>query len=113
MATYRLTQDHFLPGSVYAPAGSIVSDSGLAGSLPIPIGWPPNLACDPLDGPAQAAMFAAGCSSMGLADRTAMPSPNNKWVGQPVAPSVLYWTPTIGKPGWFSLGTLGSKPTSA
>jgi hypothetical protein len=97
MSTYRLLQDHFLPGGAYALAGSIVSTVDVGGTLPN--GWVSN-AVDPLDASALQAFWAAGPQITPLV--------RQQWTNVPVLGPVTYWRPVPGSTNQWQLTGLGA-----
>lgn len=109
MAQYRAICDLYLPGDRYCEAGDIVSDSGIG--VPVPVGWPPPLAVDPIDGDGLQRFFDQGPASMGTAEHGTLSVVfcGNRWTGKPVAPASHYWRSIVqdGHKVWVVNGAEG------
>jgi hypothetical protein len=95
MARYKCLTDLFLPAPDcrYAQAGDILSDSGDAGAIPIPVGWsPPTHAVDPLTSDAISNYWQVGPKGQTDASVWQATFTNSaRWSGVPVFPPSVYW----------------------
>jgi hypothetical protein len=113
MATYKLCADHVFPGSVFVPAGTIVSD--LPGGV-LPPAFPPTPYMDALDADAVTQMAAAGVQLIGSCVRMSS-VPVCRWVtdpnagpGNPYRQYVISGPLGVGQMMQQLIGTRGSYP---
>jgi hypothetical protein len=117
MARYQALCDLWLPGCQYAQAGDVLSDIPSAGTIPIPVGWIPSRACEPLDTLAAQAYWNAGPAGMADAQPNLPLFLNGaRWTGRPVTPPSCYWVRagTLNSAGFVLTGigaSLGVHPT--
>jgi len=104
VAQYRLCADHVFPGSVFVPAGTIVSD--LPGGV-LPPAFPPTPYMDALDADAVTQMAAAGVQLIGSCVRMSS-VPACRWV---IDPNVLYSPRTVVGRRVLHGKALSNKPT--
>jgi hypothetical protein len=113
VARYRLCADHVFPGSVFVPAGTIVSDEP-GGQLPPR--YQPTPYMDALDLDAVAQVAAAGVQLIGSCVRMSS-VPACRWVtdpnagpGNPYRQYVISGPLGVGLPMQQLLGTRGAYP---
>jgi hypothetical protein len=117
MATYLCQTDLFLPGAIFADAGSFLSDAipTPAGMLPIPTSYiPPAQAVSPSDADALAKVFAAGPHLDSVEGWRALGPWNyasSRFTGMSGYHPSTYWYQLSGSQGWALKGNegLGSK----
>jgi len=97
MAQYRCLADIYLPGDRYAQASDILSDA-VGAAVPIPVGWIPSLAVDPITPDAIQAFWNAGPKGQGDAEpnQWAFPHGWSRWSNVGYAPAAIYWQRVLG-----------------
>jgi hypothetical protein len=91
-AQYRCLADLYLPGCQYAQAGDIISDQPSAGTIPIPVGFIPPLAVDPLTQDAINSFWLAGPKGLNDGEPNRQTYIVSRWSGKAYSPPVIYWT---------------------
>jgi hypothetical protein len=111
MATYKLCADHVFPGSVFVPAGTIVSDE--PGGV-LPPGYEPTPYMDCQDADAVTQMAAAGVQLIGSCVRMSS-VPICRWIidpaagpGNPYRQYVISGPLGVGQPMQQLIGTRGA-----
>ena len=121
MATYTAMTDLWLPGQIYAPALSVLSDAVPTpqGMLPIPTSWiPPAQAVNPADSDALNKYFAAGPRLSAAQGWLALGPWNyaaSRFTGMSGYQPSTYWWQPAGQTSWFlknheNLGSGSSPP---
>jgi len=107
MTQYVAMTDLWLPGNIYAPALSVLSDviPTPAGMLPIPVGWPPPCqAVSPADSAALTAVFNQG-PRLSAAQGWLTLGPWNyqaaRFTGMSGYNPSTYWWQPAGQSSWF------------
>src|SRR5215831_2992684 len=110
MAQYVAQTDLWLPGQIYAPANSVLSDviPTPAGMLPIPVGWiPPAQAVSPSDGDALNRVFNAGPHLDPIQGWLALGPWNyqaSRFTGMSGYNASTFWYQPAGQSAWFLKG---------
>jgi hypothetical protein len=91
-AQYRCLADLYLPGCLYAQAEDIISDQPSPGTIPIPVGFIPPLAVDPLTQDAINSFWLAGPKGLNDGEPNRQTYIVSRWSGKAYSPPVIYWT---------------------